>query len=184
MLKISREEDRARRRTKKLQEEKKRLSEAEDHEKQRLATFKRLKRGDENELERKLRLEKVVSSKQLRLTVETEEERRARLENDAATKRLRLAMEMDEERNARLEKMIATTQLRLALETERRAKKKGMDLIWIEIGVFKKQNISKIELARPVMRIIFLVALCCLYICLFNVCPPKFCVYFVILEQF
>ena len=30
---------------------------------------KRLKRGDENELERKLRLEKVVNSKQLRLAV-------------------------------------------------------------------------------------------------------------------
>ena len=61
--------------------------------KQCLATLKRLKRGDENELERKLRLE-------------------------TATKWLRLAMEMDEERKARLEKMVATTQLRLALETE------------------------------------------------------------------
>ena len=49
---------------------------------------KKLKRGDENELERKLRLEKVVSSKQHMLAVETEEERRARLENDAATKQL------------------------------------------------------------------------------------------------
>ena len=54
---------------------KKRSSETEDHKKQRLATLKRLKRSDENELERKLRLEKVVSSKQLRLTVETEEEK-------------------------------------------------------------------------------------------------------------
>ena len=61
-----------------------------------------MKRGDENELERKLRLEKVVVSKQLRLAVETEEERRARLENDAAAKWLRLAMEMDEERKATL----------------------------------------------------------------------------------
>ena len=69
----------------------------------RLATLKRLKRGDENELERKLRLEKVVASKQLRLAMEMEEERRARLENDAATKRLRLAMQADEERQARLE---------------------------------------------------------------------------------
>ena len=50
--------------------------------------LKRLKRGDDNELERKLRLEKVFASKQLRLAVKTEEERRARLENDAATKRL------------------------------------------------------------------------------------------------
>ena len=75
---------------------------------------RRLKRGDGNELERNLRLEKVVTSKQLRLAVETEEERRARLENDAATKRLRLAMEMDEGK-ARLEKIVANTQLMLAL---------------------------------------------------------------------
>ena len=54
-----------------------------------LATLKRLKRGDENVLKKKLRLEKVVASKQLRLAVETEEERRARLENDTATKWLR-----------------------------------------------------------------------------------------------
>ena len=73
--------DRARRRTKKLKEGKKRLSETEDHEKLRLATLKRLKRDDKNELERKLRLEKVVTSKQLRLAMETEEERRARLED-------------------------------------------------------------------------------------------------------
>ena len=75
-----------------------------NHKKKRLDTLKRLKRGDHNELERSLRLEKVVASKQFRLTVETEEERRARLENDAATKRLRLAVEMDEERKARLER--------------------------------------------------------------------------------
>ena len=42
--------------------------------KPRLATLKRLKRGDDNELERNLRLEKVVASKQLRLAVGTEEE--------------------------------------------------------------------------------------------------------------
>ena len=35
-----------------------------------------------NELERKLRLEKVVASKHLRLAVETEQDRRARLENE------------------------------------------------------------------------------------------------------
>ena len=58
----------------------------ENHKKLRLATLKRLKRGDENKLEINLRLEKVVANKQLRLAVETEEERRARLENDAATK--------------------------------------------------------------------------------------------------
>ena len=82
--------------------------------KQRMATLKRLKRGDDNELERNLKLEKVVNSKQLRLALETEEERIARLENDAANKRLRLAMEIDEERKARLE-MVATAQLMLAL---------------------------------------------------------------------
>ena len=72
------------------------MKKTENHEKQLLATLKRLRRGDENELERNLRLEKVVASKKLRLG------------NDAATKRLRLAMEMDEERKARLEKMVAT----------------------------------------------------------------------------
>ena len=46
----------------------------ENHKKLRLATLKRLKRGDENELERYLRLEKVVASKQLRLALETEEQ--------------------------------------------------------------------------------------------------------------
>ena len=34
----------------------------ENHEQQRLSTQKRLKRGDDNELERNLRLEKVVAS--------------------------------------------------------------------------------------------------------------------------
>ena len=92
-LRIVLEKDRARRITKKLQEEKKRSSETEDQENQHLATLNRLKQGDENELERKLRPENVVA----RLAMETEEERRARLENDAATKRLSLAMETDEE---------------------------------------------------------------------------------------
>ena len=103
-----------------------------------------MKRGDENELEKKLRLEKVVASEQLRLAMEMEEERKARLENDAAIKQLKLAMEMDEERKARLENMVATIWLRLALETEeeRSAKKKivfNLDLIWIGIGVFKNK---------------------------------------------
>ena len=75
-MRIRHGKERARRRTKKLQEEKKRSLETEYHEKQRLATLKRLKRGDENELERKLMLDKVVASKQLRLAAETEEERR------------------------------------------------------------------------------------------------------------
>ena len=48
----------------------------ENHEKQRLATLKRLKRGDDNDLKRNLKLEKVVAGKQLRLAVETKEERR------------------------------------------------------------------------------------------------------------
>ena len=109
-------------------------AETEDHEKQRLVTLKRLKRGDEIKLERKLRLEMVVTSKQLRLAV--------------ATKRLRLAMETDEESKARLEKMVATTQLTLALETEdERRAKKGMDfdldLVGIEIGVFKNKKIKE-----------------------------------------
>ena len=64
-LRIGHEKDRARRRTNKLQEENKRSAETEDHEKQRMATHKRLKRDDENELERKLRLEKVVTNKHL-----------------------------------------------------------------------------------------------------------------------
>ena len=63
-----------------------------------MPTLKKWKRGDDNELESNLRLEKVVSSKQLRLAMETEDERRARLENDAATKQLRLVMETEKEK--------------------------------------------------------------------------------------
>ena len=81
-------------------------SETEDHHKQHLATVKILKLGGENELDRKLRLEKVVSSKHLRLDMEMEEERRERLKNDAPTKRLRFAMQTDEERKERLKKMV------------------------------------------------------------------------------
>ena len=132
---------RERRRTKKLQEKRKGSSKTEDHEKQCLATLKRLKCCDENELERKLRLEKVVANKQLRLAVETEEERRARLENDAATKRLRLVMETDEERKARLEKIgcYHTAQVGPGDRGRKQSKKKEMDLILIciEIGVSK-----------------------------------------------
>ena len=54
----------------------------ENHRVQRLPTLKRWKRGDDNELESNLRLDKVVTSKQLRLAMEIEDER-ARLENDA-----------------------------------------------------------------------------------------------------
>ena len=64
-LRIRREKDRARRRTK----GKKRSPNTDDYEKQRLATLKRLKRGEVD-----LRLGKVFASKQLRLDVETEEE--------------------------------------------------------------------------------------------------------------
>ena len=102
-MRIRHENDKARRRTKKLQEEMKRSSETEDHEKQHLATLKRLKRGDENELERKLRLEKVVTSKQLRLAMETDEERKAKVEKMVATTQLGLALEIEEERRAKKE---------------------------------------------------------------------------------
>ena len=57
-------------------------SETEDHQKQCLATLKRLKRGDENESERKPRLRRWSLANTSRLAVETGEERRARLEND------------------------------------------------------------------------------------------------------
>ena len=78
----------------------------ENHERQLLATLKRLKRGDNNEFERNLRLEKVVSRKMLKLAGDR---RRQKSKNDAATTRLRLAMETDEESKARLEKMVLPT---------------------------------------------------------------------------
>ena len=65
-LRIRREKDRARWRTK----GKKRSPDTGYYEKQRLATLKRLKRGEVD-----LRLEKVVAGKQLRLAVETEEKK-------------------------------------------------------------------------------------------------------------
>ena len=85
-LRIRREKDRARRRTK----GKKRSPDTDDYEKQRLATLKRLKRGEVD-----LRLEKVVASKQLRLAVETEEERRARLEAFLNSWQLCLSFKLD-----------------------------------------------------------------------------------------
>ena len=50
-------------------------------------------------------------------------------------------METDKERRARLEHLSDNQHLRLAAETnsEKAKKTKGMDLIWIEIGVFKKK---------------------------------------------
>ena len=74
-LRIRREKDRAIRRTKGKKRSPDLAPDTDDYEKQRLATLKRLKRGEVD-----LRLEKVVASKQLRLAVETEEERRTRLE--------------------------------------------------------------------------------------------------------
>ena len=76
-LRIRSEKNRAKRRTKKLQEEKKRSSETEDHEKQRLTR----EGDDENELERKLRLERVVTSKQLRKKKEEQDWRMMQLSN-------------------------------------------------------------------------------------------------------
>ena len=64
-LRIRREKDRARRRTK----GKKRSPNTDDYKKESLSTLKRLMRGEVD-----LRLEKVVASKQLRLAIETEEE--------------------------------------------------------------------------------------------------------------
>ena len=85
-LRIRREKDRVRRRTK----GKKRSPDTDDYEKLRLATLKRLKRGELD-----LRLEKVVASKQLRLAVETEEERRTRLEAFLKSWQLCLSFKLD-----------------------------------------------------------------------------------------
>ena len=85
-LRIRREKDRVRRRTK----GKKRSPDTDDYEKQRLATLKRLKRGEVD-----LRLEKVVTSKHLRLAVETEEERRTRLEAFLKSWQLCLSFKLD-----------------------------------------------------------------------------------------
>ena len=86
-LRIRREKERARRRTK----GKKRSPDTDDYEKQRLATLKRLKRGEVDHL----RLEKVDASKQLRLAVETEEERRTRLEAFLKSWQLCLSFKLD-----------------------------------------------------------------------------------------
>ena len=87
----------------------------ENHEKLNLSNLKRLKGGEINELERNLRLEKVIDSKQLRLAVKTEEERRARIWNDAATNGSGWPWRRTKNKKARLEKMLATGQLMLAL---------------------------------------------------------------------
>ena len=85
-LRIRCEKDRARRRTK----GKKRSPDTDDYEKQRLATLKRLKRGEVD-----LRLENVVTSKHLRLAVEVEEKRRTRLEAFLKSWQLCLSFKLD-----------------------------------------------------------------------------------------
>ena len=75
--------------------------------------LRQTKRGDENELDRKLRLETSYQTAQ-----ETDEEIKTSLEKMVATELLKLAMETDGEKKARLKKIVATTQLRLAPETE------------------------------------------------------------------
>ena len=52
----------------------------ENHKKQRRATLKRLKRVDDNDLERNLKLEKVVDIEQLRLVMETKRRKKSKNE--------------------------------------------------------------------------------------------------------
>ena len=96
-LRIRREKDRARRRTK----GKKRSPDTDDYEKVRLATLKRLKRGEVD-----LRLEKVVASKQLRLALETEEERRTRLEAFLKSWQLCLSFKLLQHRHPQLKEIL------------------------------------------------------------------------------
>ena len=70
-----------------------------------MATLKRLKRGDENELERNLKEWRRWS---LANSSGDRRRKKSRLENDTDNKRLRLVIEIDKERKARLEKMVAT----------------------------------------------------------------------------
>ena len=120
-------------RTKKLQEGKKRLSETQDHEKQRLATLKRLKRGDENELERKLRLEKVVASKWLRLAMERKKRKTGH--GDGQRKKSKTGED-------------GSYHTAQGLETEEEERK----AIW-----FTKTKLSRNKIACPVIGTIFLV---------------------------
>ena len=86
----------------------------------------------------------MVLEKQLRLGVETEKERSARLENDAATKRLRLAMEIDKSKTGE-DGSYHTAQVDPGDRGSRKSKKKkefDLDLIWIEIGVFKNKKLK------------------------------------------
>ena len=82
-------EKRLRIRREKYRAGKKRSPDTDDYEKQRLATLKRLKRGEVD-----LRLEKVVTSKKLRLAIETEEER-TRLEAFLKSWQLCLSFKLD-----------------------------------------------------------------------------------------
>ena len=118
----------------------------------------------ETDEERRARLEHLSANQHLRLSTETNDERAARLERLSANQHLRLSTETNDERAARLERLSANQHLRLAAETnseKRRKNRSGfgfdLDLIRIEIGVFKKQIFSRNELARPVMGTIFLV---------------------------
>ena len=69
---------------KNYKKKKKRSSVTENNEKQRLATLKRLKQGDENELERTLRLVKVVTSKQLKFAMETDVRKKSKTGEDGS----------------------------------------------------------------------------------------------------
>ena len=109
-----------------------------------------MKRGDQNELERKLSLEKVVSRKQLSLAVEMEEERRARLENDAALPSgsgfpwIRTKKRKTEECGS-----YHAAQVGPGNRGSNKSKKKigfGLDLIWIEIEVFIFQGMNSLAL--------------------------------------
>ena len=106
-----------------------------------------MKRGDENELERKLRLEKKVATEQLRLAMETDEKkksktgqqvsqlirlstetndkREARLDRMSANQHIRLPTETNNKREARLDRMSANQHLRLAAETNSESSKTG-----------------------------------------------------------
>ena len=76
-----------------------------------------MKRGDENELERKLRLEKKVATEQLRLAMETDGKKRARLDHISANQHIRLSTETNDKREARLDRMSANQHIRLSTET-------------------------------------------------------------------
>ena len=81
-----------------------RKEKTEKHEKQHLDTLKRLKRGDENELKRNLRREKVAARPWRQKKKEEQDWRMMQLPNGSGWP---WSMETDEERKARLEKKLA-----------------------------------------------------------------------------